>query len=202
MSVYAIPSYARIGWIAPVVAAVFSILLGACAMHAMWTKGRHLKQYLRLLPSDEDPAAAEVSGDKFLLVKKICAAAFTLIAFIWAVLDIIVYAVALKPAYDSKPCSGACGNCTVDPNCRTWADSVVENHSMAAICPTVSDGSDTDATFSCFADGMWLMCTGLIGLLWFLFLTFQCSCLARTQGTTASNNPPGTTTVVGYGDSS
>jgi len=201
MSVYAIPSYARIGWIVPVVAAIFSMALGACATHAMWTSGRHLKQYLKLLPSEEDPAAGQVaSGDKARLAKKTCAAVFTLIAFTWAVLDIIVYAAVLKPQYASKPCSGACGNCEVDPNCRAWADSVTEKHGVVAICPTVSDGSDTDATFSCFADGMWLMCTGFIGLLWLILLTFRCSGCARSESATANKSVP-EPNVLGVGDS-
>ena len=46
------------------------------------------------------------------------------------------------------------------------ARDVEKDHPVTAICPPTKGSADTDATFSCLADGYWMMVTSFMGLLW------------------------------------
>jgi hypothetical protein len=48
-----------------------------------------------------------------------------------------------------------------------------EKHWLLMICPTVVDGVDTYATFSCHADAAWLTLTGTIALIYLLTLLIR-----------------------------
>eukprot|EP00449_Zooxanthella_nutricula_P014537 CAMPEP_0198544456 /NCGR_PEP_ID=MMETSP1462-20131121/60922_1 /TAXON_ID=1333877 /ORGANISM="Brandtodinium nutriculum, Strain RCC3387" /LENGTH=203 /DNA_ID=CAMNT_0044274795 /DNA_START=29 /DNA_END=638 /DNA_ORIENTATION=+ len=172
MAIFAIPGYAAIGWVAPVVAAVFSTLMCAFAVHAMWTTGRDLRQYLSLLPAEDGAATGPSAATR---AQTCVAVTFSVVAFAWAALDFAVHSTAIAPAKASQPCGGECGHCAEDPNCASWAEGVRERHPIVDVCPTVKAGSEADTTFSCLADGAWLTCTGLVGLLWLVLLRCRCA---------------------------
>jgi hypothetical protein len=67
--------------------------------------------------------------------------------------------------------------CPADPNCRAWSEDMANKHSILMICPAVSEGADTYATFSCHADAAWLTLTGTIALMWLVTLLCRTICL-------------------------
>jgi hypothetical protein len=96
-----------------------------------------------------------------------------------------IYSCADKPNPDvrgwcgDKDSSGRCIEtcCPSDPNCRAWVDKMTSDYPVLHMCPTVNDGYIGYATFSCHADGSWLMIVGTIALIYLVTLLLRTLCL-------------------------
>ena len=93
-----------------------------------------------------------------------------LVSFGWGVLCLVVNATTIAPAktLESYPCNGECGRCAVDPFCGVWAANLTATTPIVNICPPArgQHSPDSDATFSCVADGAWMLLTGVLTLFW------------------------------------
>ena len=78
---------------------------------------------------------------------------------------IVAYTV-IQPEERDQPCDGECEDCVEDRNCKAWVRGVEKKHDIVAICPPTKGSAKTDATFSCLADGWWMLVTSLIGGVW------------------------------------
>ena len=189
MCLVAIPAYAAIGWVTPVVCAVFSSVLGILAT-------RDILQFLApnvyaLVGSLQDEATkltiarARRRGAVavvFFAASAACCVIFLCIAY-----------VVIEPEKSDMPCDGECEDCEEDNNCKRWVRGVEEDHSVVAICPPTRRGANTDATFSCLADGYWMLMTSLIGLVW----VGAAYCIVRKARTAAAGAAgPGATEMV------
>ena len=68
---------------------------------------------------------------------------------------------------DAKmPANGNPLNCTMDPDCHQWTTDMQEHHPVLSICPPARREAKTNVTFSCLADGWWMLVTSCIGLSW------------------------------------
>ena len=83
---------------------------------------------------------------------------------------------------ECEPCNGRCTDeCAKDPHCEAWATKMVAAFPALSMCPlpdpkALCSGEDTvgaddgycatHATFSCSADGGWLIITSIICLAW------------------------------------
>ena len=69
-----------------------------------------------------------------------------------------------------------------------------KEHPITNICPPTKESADTDATFSCKADGFWMIVTAVItmGWLWAMFLAYESrrerNDIALVQETTSNMN--------------
>eukprot|EP01052_Picozoa_sp_SAG31_P029649 SAG31_NODE_2963_length_4844_cov_7.134457_3_plen_181_part_00 len=74
----------------------------------------------------------------------------------------------LRPA----PCNGFCEDCPEDPDCSDWMGFMSEHVGMLSICSPINKDAETDTTFSCLADGMWMRVSSFIALLWLISVLF------------------------------
>ena len=62
--------------------------------------------------------------------------------------------------------------CVEDPDCKAWTAFMMEQESMTKICPPPKDSYEGDATFSCAADGYWMVCTCFIAAMWLVAVLY------------------------------
>lgn len=87
----------------------------------------------------------------------------------WCVLCLSVYYGVHEPKRDNNmPCDGECEGCEEDPDCAMWVRDMLDAYPVLAICPPPPNAVETDVTFSCAADGYWMLCTSFIAGLWVL----------------------------------
>jgi len=94
------------------------------------------------------------------------------------IMFLVVAYTQIKPQKESMPCGGKCEGCVADPDCQQWVRKVEAKHPATAVCPPAISSADTDATFSCLADGYWMLVTSVISLVW---LTAAGCILRNTQ---------------------
>ena len=164
MCCFAIPSYAAIGWVAPVVCAVFSSLLAILATRDIFmhlSPSIHKYVLVGKLAEQQDALTVERATRKgAVALAFFCTSAACMVVFL-----VVAYAV-IEPEKSDMPCDGKCEDCEEDRNCKDWVKAVEDDHPIVAICPPTLGSADTDATFSCLADGYWMMVTSLMGLIW------------------------------------
>ena len=161
MCCFAIPSYAAIGWVTPVVCAVFSSVLAICATYDI---------FLFLSPTVYTLVGGNESKLNLTQSRARCKAAvagffFAASAFFCVFFLCVAYLV-IEPEERDQPCNGKCEDCAEDRNCKRWVRDVEKKHDIVSICPPTKGSADTDATFSCLADGWWMLVTSLIGFVW------------------------------------
>jgi hypothetical protein len=183
MSITSIPEYSHLGWTAPVVSAVFSIILCCCAAYAMWRRAKTLRGFIHIQIDLDDLSAPGSDGQRTRRIQIGLALFFAAVAWVWAGVSLGTYYTYVAPALDDEPCGGKCETCVEDPNCRAWVAALTEQHPILRVCPTVRDGAQTDANFSCQADGFWLLLTGAIALLWG-YLVYSVEVLHRADAST------------------
>lgn len=178
--IVAIPAYSAIGWIAPVICAVFSTIV---SLLATFDIARHLTpnihQYAlvanstlrgRSTCSKSEPAPAAAR------TKVTVAAVLSFITVVFTTVFLCIGYAFIEPEEKLQPCGGKCGNCSIDPYCSSWVAAVEEKHRSTVIChPPLfrlnNSSTGSDATFSCLADGYWMMVTSAACIIWQLFLS-------------------------------
>ena len=63
---------------------------------------------------------------------------------------------------------------------------MMEQESIISICPPPKDEYEGDATFSCAADGYWMLCTVFIVLLWIGSLVMTARRVGQTRADSAN----------------
>lgn len=180
----AIPSYASIGWHGAVFAALFSIFL--CILAAR--DAIYLSPTMRPLAAplgyalalDDDEKLSDTQNERKTLIKfRLAATFFFASAFLTAFFLATFYTVIVPAAGGSRagersemPCEGECEGCLTDPDCHEWSEALRRDHPVVGICPTPRRSADTDVTFSCAADGYWMLVTSFVAAIW-LALVFQ-----------------------------
>ena len=101
MSIAAVPSYAALAWAAPVVGAVFSTLLCACATYEMWQRSHGLRQRFYLVVGAAAPPRARVCSTGRW--KGAVAAFFLLVSLGWAVLSLVTMVLVIVPEEVTSP---------------------------------------------------------------------------------------------------
>ena len=182
----AIPSYARIGWVTPVVCAVYSAIVAIVATYDIFVyQSKTLHEYVPLMAlenfntTDQEVAqAAETvhttapSHTKWLFTKVVISIISTTITVTFTVLFLVVAFAIIDPEKHDIPCDGECGNCIEDPNCSQWIADVEKKHPITNICPPARASADIDATFSCKADGFWMIVTAFVTVGWLCAIFF------------------------------
>ena len=173
MCCFAIPSYASIGWVTPVVCAVFSSLLALCATYDI---------FLFLSPTVYTLIGGDDAKTNLTQSRAKCKAAVASLFFVasalMCVLFLVVAYTVIAPEERDQPCDGECEDCVEDRNCKAWVRGVEKKHDIVAICPPTKGSAKTDATFSCLADGWWMLVTSLIGGVWLV----AAYCIVRKAG--------------------
>jgi hypothetical protein len=188
----ALPFYARLGWPGPIICAVFSaivcawslydILMFKCpafALLSMQCRGQALednaeKESLILASSPLSKSDASV--------KLIVASVFAGLSIFFTIMFLAVAYNVIKNEEYHKPCDGNCEGCVTDPNCSAWTERVQTKYPIVGICPPAHDDADTNVTFSCLADGYWMVVTSIVGCVWAV-MTYQIN--KATQNTEA-----------------
>mmetsp|Transcript_5514 Transcript_5514/g.11048 ORF Transcript_5514/g.11048 Transcript_5514/m.11048 type:complete len:239 (-) Transcript_5514:19-735(-) len=189
----AIPAYSGIGWATPVILAVLSSILAIFATYDIF---KHHAPNLSgamyaLLPRSE---SEETKNQQNLTLtrartKMYIASACTFISFMFTVvfLAIAYGTVKSKSEIDGMPCEGKCEDCEIDPDCSNWISEMEDKYPALKICPPAKKSADTDVTFSCLADGFWMLTTTLVGAVW-VFATLRLVKRARVQS--VNDKPP------------
>ena len=192
MSIFAIPSYAASGWLAPVVIAVFSTIICGLACRELFLRSRVARRKLLYVLFDEKKAAARAA--RVNLGRRVqgwvALACVVLTALFTALFLAAEYAI-VSPAVDAgMPCAcetwtargnnsnQCCHACADDPLCLDFSDAVLANNGLAALCPPGTkrgDPIDTpkNAGFSCAADGFWMLVTTLFCVGWWIVIRFR-----------------------------
>ena len=172
--VIAIPAYLAVGWTTPVVCAVFSSALAVIATRDIFTYlTPHIHEEYALIASSAsstaDPAArgaAAVISPRAARCKLATAACFAAASVACTALFLVIDYAQIEPERATMPCDGACEDCAEDADCRAWVARVEREHPATAVCPPAPNAADTDATFSCKADGYWMLVTSLVSFVW------------------------------------
>ena len=173
----AIPGYSNLGWIAPVVCAVYSALLSLLATYDIFcTHAKALREYVPLLQSadidvdvlETDPPQGDRTREVSMRVKfKIAIAGTSLFVTVFFTIMFLAVAYGVIAQYrDDMPCDGECEDCSEDPNCSNWIADVEKRHPVTNVCPPARASADTDVTFSCTADGFWMLVTSVVNIIW------------------------------------
>jgi hypothetical protein len=208
----AIPSYARIGWVTPVVCAVYSAIVAILATYDIFMyQSKALHEYVPLMTSgDFDTADQEVtqaaetthttnsetieittapSHTKWLFTKVVISMISSIITVTFTVLFLVVAYAIIDPEKHDIPCDGECENCPEDPNCSQWIADVEKEHPITNICPPARPSADTDATFSCKADGFWMIVTAVVTMGWLCAIFFAYKRRGRESGRRGNLTP-------------
>ena len=173
MCCFAIPSYSAIGWVTPVVCAVFSSILAICATYDIFL---FLSPTVYTLIGGDD-AKTNLTQSRAKWKAAVASLFFVASALMCVVFLVVAYTV-IKPEERDQPCDGECEDCVEDRNCKAWVRGVEKKHDIVAICPPTKGSAKTDATFSCLADGWWMLVTSLIGGVWLV----AAYCIVRKAG--------------------
>ena len=179
--VVAIPAYLAVGWTTPVVCAVFSSVMAVIATRDIWQHlTPHIHQEYALVSSSASSTAGETDAEapsstraaaatinhRAAKCKLATAACFAVASVACTALFLAIDYAQIEPEKKRMPCDGACEDCADDPDCRAWVKEVEREHPATAVCPPAKNSADTDATFSCKADGYWMLVTSLINFVW------------------------------------
>ena len=167
MSLYAIPGYSRVGSVAPIVCAIFSSIMSILATRdTILYLSPSLAHYSLVEPFlNERVNRAGITVGRANL-KFGVASAFAFCSVVFTVTFLAIAYGTIKPEQENMPCDGKCEDCSEDLDCRAWVRDVKEEHPEVGICPAAKRSYEGDVTFSCLADGYWMMCTSIIGMLW------------------------------------
>jgi hypothetical protein len=167
MCLFAIPAYSELGWVAPVVCAVFSSIMSILATRdTLLYLSPSLAKYNLIEPFIQEQKHRSELTKKSARFKFFVAAFFTFTAVIFAATFLVIAYAVVVPERDSMPCDGKCEDCEEDQDCRAWVKEMEEDHPETAICPPAKRSAETDVTFSCLADGYWMICTSIVGAIW------------------------------------
>ena len=61
----------------------------------------------------------------------------------------------MRPHTSGDACGEACGRA----DCAAWTAMVEDKHSSVMLCPPAKASYEGDVTFSCLADGFWMLVT-------------------------------------------
>ena len=183
---FAIPSYVRIGWVTPVICAVYSAIISILATYDIFVyQSKTLHEYVPLMVTGDlntnDHVATEAaetnhtiapSRTKWLFTKMVLSMIITTTTLAFTILFLIVAFAVIDPEKRNIPCDGECEDCIEDQNCSQWIASVEKKHPITNICPPTKASADTDATFSCKADGLWMIVTFVVTMGWLCAMIF------------------------------
>ena len=162
----AVPVYAKIGWITPIMCSILfpilCLLASADIIQYWWP---NMARYSLLESLEEKRSRLEPRKAR---IKVAVAAFFSLASMSLSATFLAVAYAVIEPLLESEamPCGGQCDQeCQQDPFCNSWALEVQQMHPAAKICPPPSNGS-ANQQFSCLADGYWMMVTSFISLVW------------------------------------
>lgn len=171
MCIAAVPRYAAVGWTAPIVCAVFSSVMAVAATRDIY---QHLTPSLHatllaaplLGPDAPPPPPPKHLGARAAELKLGIAALFSVTSVALTVAFLAIAYGPIASEKESMPCDGKCEGCAIDPDCAAWVAAVEAKHSSTAICPPATASYVGDVTFSCLADGFWMLVTSLVGFIW------------------------------------
>ena len=203
MSIFAIPSYAAEGWMAPVVIAVGSTIICGLATREMWLRSHSTRtKFLYMVFDDKSAAARAAKANASQKVQGWCALFCVFICILFTALFLVAEYAIVDPAVAAgMPCGcetwtargnntdACCHLCASDPMCIAWSDAVRAANGLTAICPPGTKAGDTlpnakNSGFSCAADGYWMAVTTFFTLGWFVVL--RCRPTARTAPVAAA----------------
>ena len=167
VAVAAIPTYARIGWFAPVACASFTFIICLYGSIMLWRRTHYLRRRVVYLVIGSEIATTPPTklGNR---IQIFIAGSAVSISLVWAILDIVANA-QFRSRTALMPCDGKCAECVVDPHCQAWADGVRAAHPLTNVCPPPQNPSGTtDSTFSCAADMGWMFVTAAISCVWLI----------------------------------
>lgn len=208
MSIFAIPSYAAEGWLAPIIIAVGSTIICGLATREMWKRSHATRSKFLYLVFDEKVAKARAEeASRSKKVQGWCALLCTLLCILFTALFLIAEYNMVDPAVAAgMPCGcetwkargnntdACCHQCLADPLCIGWSDTVRAANGLTAICPPGTKAGDPPDTpknsgFSCAADGYWMAVTTLFTLAWYLVLKCRAPVSMPEVGPIAAATP-------------
>jgi len=185
----ALPFYARLGWPGPIICAVFSaivcawslydILMFKCPAFALLSLQCRGKTIEDTTEKDSLILASEPLKKDEASTKLIIASVFTGLSIFFTILFLAVAYGVIKREEYHKPCNGECEGCVTDPNCSAWTEKVETKYPIVGICPPARADADTNVTFSCLADGFWMIVTSIVGCVWAV-MTYQINKATQT----------------------
>ena len=210
MSLYAIPSYAREGWMAPIVLAIGSSILSLVATREFWLRSHVVRSKMLYVVLNETQAKERAEKTNAAQkTKGLVAAFFTVLCLVWTILFLAAEYGSVNPAEQAgMPCGcelwkarnngtdHCCHLCDADPLCLNWAAALKQSSPLVGICSPSTSAADLpttekNATFSCAADGFWMLVTTFFALFWFVIV--RCRSPVKTSPT--GSVVPGTGTV-------
>lgn len=192
----ALPYYSALGWAGPIICAIFSaiiclwsvydILFFKCPAFALVVRrfqGQNFDDF-SIQEREQLMLSSEPLKPRDASIKVMIASAFAVTSIVFTIIFLAVgYGVIKKEEYH-KPCDGECEGCSTDPNCSSWTERVMEKYPIAGICPPARDSADTNVTFSCLADGYWMVVTSIVGVIW-AYCAYQINKQARLRETSS-----------------
>jgi len=180
MSVFAFPAYLAMGWYTPTILSVLSSALALGFAYEILTYHRRYKYVV----AGEYLLGWEKKKTEYPTVKIALISSLLALLVLFTVLLLYTFYAYIQPCdarYNkdgsntttscpvklrAAPCNGRCEGCETDPDCKEWTSYMMEHEWLTNMCPPPKDSYVGDATFSCAADGYWMLCTCLIGALW------------------------------------
>ena len=178
VAVISIPTYAALGWYAPVACAVYTAIICLVGGIVLWRRSHVVRSGLVYLVMKE-PGIPEKPPSKTAERVQVIVASFALVVtLVWAVLSLVgmIQVISARRTLvvgnsTGIPCLGICSECPVDPYCRTWTAAVQAEKPLTSLCaPPESPAEHTNSTFSCAADFGWMLVTAAITFVWLLFV--------------------------------
>ena len=196
----AILSYASIDWHGAVFTAIFSmclcILAARDAIYLSPTMKPLAAPFGYRLALDDEEMLSALQNERKALTKLRFAAAFLFTSAFLTVFFLATFYAVIAPAAggtsagnrSKMPCDGECEGCIEDPDCHEWSEALLRKHPVVGICPPPRRSADTDVTFSCSADGYWMLVTTFIAAVWLALVTRQLRTAAVRVALSAVNS--------------
>lgn len=175
----ALPFYAHLGWPGPIVCAIFSAIMCGFSIYdiVLYKSPAFAAIFLsrctgRLADDEQETEHLIMARDPLTKnsarVKVYVASLFTVVSVVFCIVFLAVAYGPIRSEEHHKPCDGICEGCAEDPNCTNWTDLVMELHPASKICPPAHESADTNVTFSCKADGFWMIATSVVSFVWLI----------------------------------
>jgi len=176
----ALPFYAHLGWPGPIVCAIFSAIMCGFSIYDIVLYNSPAAAAIYLKCAGRDVTESNDSESEHLImareplkkdgarIKVYIASFFTVVSIVFCIVFLVVAYGPIKSEEHHKPCGGVCEGCLEDPNCTNWTERVMKTHPSAKICPPARESANTNVTFSCTADGFWMIATSIVAALWLI----------------------------------
>lgn len=207
------PSYAASGWMAPVVVAIGSTILCGVATREVWLRSHNMRRNLLYIVFDEKAAGARLAqANAHLRIKGWAAMFFVFVCLLWTALFLAAeYAFVVPAEKAGMPCgcetwttrgnntNQCCHQCSTDVLCLAWSANLKATSPLVNICGPGTklgdEGGAKNATFSCAADGYWMLVTSFFALFWLLVV--KCRRPAQLPPAVMAAHPDGDASAKG-----